>query len=82
MPVGQPSEETGDGAWAMLADHLYERFGRPEMIVGLHGTSRLPAGKVGLTTGPAQSGNTSVDVIIRGIGGHGAPPQLDRAKPP
>jgi hippurate hydrolase len=78
MLVGQPSEETVDGARAMLADHLYERFGRPDMIVGLHDGSDEPAGKVALAIGPAQSGTTSVDVTIRGIGGHGALPQMGR----
>ena len=78
MLVGQPSEETVDGAKAMLADHLYERFGRPDMIVGLHDGSTYPAGAVALALGPAQSGVTSVDVVIRGQGGHGAMPQLGR----
>jgi hippurate hydrolase len=78
MLVGQPSEETVDGARAMLADHLYERFGRPDMIVGLHDGSDQPAGKVSLAIGPAQSGVTSVDVTIRGIGAHGAMPQFGR----
>ena len=78
MLVGQPSEETVDGARAMLADHLYERFGRPDMIVGLHDGSDQPAGVVSLAIGPAQAGTASVDVVIRGIGGHGALPQLGR----
>jgi hippurate hydrolase len=77
MLVGQPSEETVDGAKAMLADHVYERFGRPDMIVGLH-DGVAPAGGVSLALGPAQSGVTSVDVVIRGIGGHGAAPQAGR----
>ncbi len=71
MLVGQPSEETIDGAKAMLADHLYERFGRPDMIVGLHDGNTPPAGVVGITSGPAMASSTSVDVTIRGIGGHG-----------
>jgi len=78
MLLGQPSEETVDGAKAVLADHLYERFGRPDMIVGLHDGSTSPAGKVDIAIGPAQAGTTSVDVTIRGTGGHGAMPQLGR----
>lgn len=78
MLVGQPSEETADGAKAMLADHLYERFGRPDMIVGLHDSNTYAAGTVGLSVGPAQSGMAAVDVTIRGYGGHGAAPQLGR----
>lgn len=78
MLVGQPSEETIDGAKAMLADHLYERFGRPDRIIGLHDTNGLPAGTVGVRSGPSASSSTSVDVVIRGIGGHGAYPQAGR----
>ena len=78
MLVGQPSEETIDGAKAMLADHLYERFGKPDKIIGLHDTNVLPAGKVGIVSGPAMASSTSIDVVIRGIGGHGAYPQLGR----
>ncbi|MGB7352334.1 MAG: amidohydrolase, partial [Acidobacteriaceae bacterium] len=78
MLVGQPSEETIDGAKAMLADHLYERFGRPDRIIGLHDTNGLAAGTVGVRSGPSASSSTSIDVVIRGIGGHGAYPQAGR----
>jgi amidohydrolase len=76
MLIGQPSEETIDGAKAMLADHLYERFGSPTMAVALHDSNTLAAGTVSVTSGPAMASSTSVDVTIRGIGGHGAAPQL------
>ena len=76
MLVAQPSEETADGARAMLADHLYERFARPDMIVGLHDANTWPAGKLGLAIGRAQAGTTSIDVTIRGVSGHAAAPQL------
>ena len=78
MIVGQPSEETADGARAMLADHLYERFGQPDMIIGLHDGSNLAAGTVGIHPGATQAGMNSVDVTIRGIGGHGAAPEAGR----
>jgi len=78
MIIGQPSEETIDGAKAMLADHLYERFGRPDRIIGLHDTNMLAAGTVGIIPGPASASSTSVDVVIRGIGGHGSAPQVGR----
>jgi hippurate hydrolase len=78
MLVGQPSEETIDGAKAMLADHLYERFGRPDMIIGLHDTWTYAAGTIGITSGMAMASSTSVDVTIRGIGGHGAEPNAGR----
>ncbi len=78
MLIGQPSEETIDGAKAMLADNLYQRFGRPDKVIGLHDTNDLPAGKVGVVSGPALASSTSIDVLIRGIGGHGSAPQLGR----
>jgi len=78
MLVGQPSEETIDGAKAMLADHLYERFGKPDLVIGLHDTNELPAGQVGLLPGNAMASSTSIDVVIHGIGGHGSAPQVGR----
>lgn len=78
MLVGQPSEETIDGAKAMLADHLYERFGKPDLVIGLHDTNELPAGQVGVIPGDAQASSTSIDVVIHGIGGHGSAPQVGR----
>lgn len=78
MLVGQPSEETIDGAKAMLADHLFERFGRPDRIIGLHDTNGLAAGTVGIRSGPSATSSTSIDVVIHGIGGHGAYPQAGR----
>ena len=78
MLIGQPSEETIDGAKAMLADHLYQRFGTPDMVIGLHDSNSLPAGQVGLVPGAAQASATSIDVVIKGIGGHGAAPQAGR----
>ena len=76
--VGQPSEETMDGARAMLSDGLYERFGTPDMAVALHDTNEHPAGDVGITSGPALSGATSVDVIIRGVSSHGSRPDAGK----
>ncbi|MEO7030093.1 MAG: amidohydrolase [Acidobacteriaceae bacterium] len=78
MLVGQPSEETIDGAKAMLADNLYARFGTPDKIIGLHDTNTLPAGKMGIVLGPALASSTSIDIVIHGIGGHGSAPQVGR----
>jgi amidohydrolase len=74
MLVGQPSEEVGEGAQAMLADSFYERFGRPTYAIALHDNASLAAGKVGITSGPAMAGSMTVFVTIRGVGGHGAMP--------
>jgi len=73
MLIGQPSEETIDGAKAMMADHLYERFGKPNMAIALH-DSPFPAGLVAVVSGPALASSTSIDVIMRGVGSHGAAP--------
>ena len=78
MLIGQPSEETIDGAKAMLADHLYERFGKPDMAIALHDTNQSAAGSVTVMPGAAQASSTSVDVTMRGIGGHGASPQVGK----
>ena len=78
MLLAQPSEETIDGAKAMLADHLYDRLGKPDMVVGLHDTNELAAGMIGVTPGPALAASTNIDVVIRGMGGHGSAPQLGR----
>jgi amidohydrolase len=74
MLVGQPSEEIGEGATAMLSDNFYQRFGRPDFAIALHDNAGLAAGKVGITSGPAMAGATTVFVTIRGVGGHGAMP--------
>lgn len=75
MFVAQPSEETADGARAMLRDGLYERFGRPDFAIALHDSSERAAGTVGVTSGFSQAGVVSIDVTLRGVGAHGAAPQ-------
>jgi amidohydrolase len=73
--IGQPSEEKGDGARAMLADGLYTRFPKPDFALALHDFGELETGTVGYISGYMLAGATSVDVTIRGRGGHGAYPQ-------
>jgi amidohydrolase len=72
--VGQPSEETGTGAMAMLEDGLFTRFPRPDCILGLHVRPPVPAGKVGYSEGATMAGCASLDLRIRGVGGHGSRP--------
>ncbi len=74
MFIGQPAEEAIGGAEAMLADGLYERFGKPSAALALHCAPDLATGRVAYTSGPAMAGSTSVDVVVRGRGGHGAYP--------
>ena len=73
--LGQPAEETIDGARAMLRDGLYSRFPKPDFVIALHDSADLEAGVVGYTPGYALSNSTNIDIKIRGIGGHGSRPE-------
>jgi hippurate hydrolase len=74
--LAQPAEEGGNGALAMLDDGLYTRFPKPDYVLALHDSPALAAGKVGYTPGYAMASSTAVEVIIRGVGGHGSQPQV------
>ncbi|HEY0966028.1 MAG TPA: amidohydrolase [Opitutaceae bacterium] len=76
--VAQPAEEIGVGARAMLMDGLYTRFPRPDSVIALHTWSNLPAGAVGYVEGPAYANVDMVDVLVRGVGGHGSQPQTTK----
>jgi hippurate hydrolase len=76
--LGQPAEETGDGAQAMLHDELYTRIPRPDFAIALHDKPELETGKVGYTPGYAMASATSIDIKIRGIGGHGSAPEVTK----
>jgi hippurate hydrolase len=76
--VGQPAEEMIDGAKAMLADGLYSRFPKPNYCLALHDSGDLETGKVRYTPGYALAASQSVDVIMRGRGGHGARPEATK----
>lgn len=73
--LAQPAEETGDGAKAMLDDGLYSKIPKPDYAIALHDQADIAAGKVGITSGFALANVTSVDITVRGIGGHGAKPE-------
>ena len=72
--VGQPAEERGTGARAMLEAGLFERFPKPDFAVAIHDSADLPAGQVGAVSGYALANVDSVDITIHGKGGHGAYP--------
>jgi amidohydrolase len=78
MLIGQPSEETIDGARAMLADHLYDRFGTPNFIIGDHDDASVAVGDVMIKAGPLLASATSIAVTMRGIGAHGAHPDAGK----
>ena len=73
--IGQPAEERGGGSRAMLADGLFTRFPQPDYCLALHVNSDMKAGTVGYVPGYALANVDSVDITIRGIGGHGSRPE-------
>jgi len=72
--VGQPAEEAFGGARALLDDGLYTRFGKPDFAIGFHDRAQLEIGRVGVTEGYTYANVDSVDITVRGVGGHGAYP--------
>src|SRR5256714_107665 len=74
MFVAQPAEEAVGGARALLKAGLYNRFGKPDFALGFHDKSDLQTGHIGVTPGYTYANVDSVDVTVRGIGGHGAYP--------
>src|SRR6266513_6322427 len=70
--VGQPAEELGTGARAMLRDGLYTRWPKPNYALGFHDKADLEIGHIGVTEGYTSANVDSVDVTVHGIGGHGA----------
>ncbi len=76
--IGQPAEERGGGARKMLADGLFTKFPKPDYGVAWHVASELPAGTAGFCEGYALANVNSVDVTIRGVGGHGAYPHTTK----
>ena len=72
--VFQPAEEAGSGAQAMIDDGLFDRFGRPDVVLGQH-VAPMPAGVFGLRAGPAFAAADSLRVVLHGQGGHGSRPE-------
>jgi len=76
--IAQPGEEIGAGARAMLDDGLFSRFPHPTHAIAFHDSASLPAGVIGIAHGPALANVDSVDILVRGVGGHGAYPHTTR----
>lgn len=72
--IGQPAEERSGGAKAMLAEGLFEKFPRPDFNLAIHVSADIPAGKIGAVKGFAMANVDSVDILVKGQGGHGAYP--------
>ncbi len=76
--IGQPAEETGQGAKAMLDDGLYTRFPKPNYALAFHDMAATPAGMITYASGPAMANVDSIDIEVKGVGGHGAAPHTTR----
>lgn len=74
MLIGQPAEERGPGASAMMADNLWQRFGQPDYAFAFHVSANAEAGKVIVDEGSPYAGADTVDITVHGIGAHGASP--------
>ena len=74
----QPAEERGKGAKDMLNDGLFERFPKPDYALAFHDSASLPAGTIGITPGYALANVDSVDIVVKGLGGHGAYPHTTK----
>lgn len=74
MLVFQPAEELGTGASGMIDDGLFERFGRPDVVLGQH-VAPAPVGIIGYHPGVAFAGSDSIKIVLYGSGGHGSRPE-------
>ena len=78
MLIGQPAEERVVGARMMLTSGLYRKFGKPDFGISLHQSSRDPAGTVLFTEGYAAANTDTAEIVVRGVGGHGAYPHTTK----
>ena len=74
--IGQPAEERISGARAMLEDGLYERYPKPDYALAFHVSSGTESGKVVIPLNAVSSSSDAVDIIVHGVGTHGAYPQM------
>lgn len=72
--IGQPAEERILGARQMLEDGLYDRFPKPDYALAFHVSAGQPSGTIQLRQGIAFSSSDSVDIVVHGVGAHGASP--------
>ena len=76
--VLEPAEEVSGGARNMIKDGLFTKFPRPDFNLAFHVSASLPAGKVGYLPGWAMANVDSVDITVKGLGGHGAYPHTTK----
>jgi len=78
MLIGQPAEERIMGARAMMRDNLWQRFGTPDYALAFHVSAGLRAGLINVQEGAPFAGADTVDIIVHGVGAHGASPHAGK----
>jgi hippurate hydrolase len=78
MLIGQPAEERVIGAATMMRDNLWQRFGTPDYALAFHVSAGLSAGLINVQEGAPFAGADTVDIIVHGIGAHGASPHAGK----
>lgn len=74
MAIGQPAEEKGAGAKAMLSDGLFKLFRKPDYAIAMHVSGDTAVGEIGMRSGFAMANVDSIDIKMKGRGGHGSQP--------
>jgi hippurate hydrolase len=78
MLIGQPAEERIMGARLMMEDNLWQRFGQPDYALAFHVAASMPSGLINVQEGSPMAGSDSLDIIIHGVGAHGASPHAGK----
>lgn len=68
----QPAEESGEGALSMIAQGALEGV---YAYFAMHVWSDVPAGRIGLISGPCMAGTDRFEIDVKGVGGHAAQPE-------
>lgn len=76
--IGQPAEERGIGARAMLKEGIFQKFPKPDFAIAVHDSATLAAGTIGILEGFNWANVDTAEITVRGIGGHGAYPQTTK----
>lgn len=78
MLIGQPAEERIMGARLMMEDNLWQRFGQPDYALAFHVAASMPSGLINVQEGSPMAGSDSLDIVIHGVGTHGASPHAGK----
>src|ERR1043165_367332 len=72
--IFQPAEEGMGGAQAMLKDDLFARF-PCDTVFGMHNHPGMPVGQFAIRPGTMMAAGAFVDIVVEGVGSHGARPE-------